>query len=77
MRLPAATVVFTALSTNALAHAGEHHDVTGLNTFLEHLLGSPFHMAVFGAAIVAACALAAYWRINRSPPPRTKLENKK
>lgn len=46
------TAALTALATPALAHPGDHHEVSGWAEAVQHLLGSPFHLALVAGAIV-------------------------
>ncbi|WP_434051827.1 MAG: hypothetical protein RDA78_21520 [Roseibium sp.] len=46
------TAALTALASPALAHPGDHHEVSGWFEFVQHLLGSPFHLALVAGAIV-------------------------
>jgi len=46
------TAALTAFASPALAHPGDHHEVSGWSSAVQHLLGSPFHLALVAGAIV-------------------------
>ncbi|WP_306144001.1 hypothetical protein [Roseibium sp. MMSF_3412] len=53
-------VTATALSliaSPALAHPGDHHEVSGWSEAVQHLLSSPFHLALVAGAIVLGFGL--------------------
>lgn len=52
MKRMVTTAALTALASPALAHPGDHHELTGWADALYHLLGSPFHLALVAGAIV-------------------------
>ena len=45
--------LFTAISAPALAHPGEHHDVSGWSEAVQHLVTSPFHVALLAGSLAA------------------------
>ncbi|MEO1112366.1 MAG: hypothetical protein AAFY05_08540 [Pseudomonadota bacterium] len=51
------TAALTALASPALAHPGDHHDVSGWSEAVQHLLSSPFHLALVAGAIVLGFGL--------------------
>lgn len=42
----------TAVSTPALAHPGDHHEIVGVTETVGHFLGTPFHLALLLGAVV-------------------------
>lgn len=51
------TAVLTALASPALAHPGDHHEISGWSGAVQHLLSSPFHLALAAGAIVLGFGL--------------------
>lgn len=51
------TAAFSLIASPALAHQGDHHEMTGWADAALHLLQSPFHLALVAGAIVLGFGL--------------------
>ena len=52
--------------TIASAHPGQHDEITGWDAAVQHLLGSPFHLALVAGAIMAAGLAVIVMKKRRS-----------
>ncbi|WP_305985651.1 hypothetical protein [Roseibium sp. MMSF_3544] len=54
-----------ATSSPALAHPGNHHEMSGWGEAVAHFFGSPFHAALVLGAIATGAIVAGVWRVSR------------
>ncbi len=61
------------LATPALAHPG-HHDMIAPQNVVEHLLSSPFHLALMALSLIGGVALVASYMPRRQKRLRVRLK---
>ncbi|MEM8702573.1 MAG: hypothetical protein AAGF82_12180 [Pseudomonadota bacterium] len=64
------TAALSLIASPALAHPGDHHEMSGWSDAVHHLLSSPFHLALAVGAIVLGFSFVKVARGRRKAGKR-------